>query len=46
MRGGQPQIEVSMVYVEHLPWKNRIIWGLLGLLMRTIAAPVMKALKV
>ena len=46
MRGGQPQIEVSMVYVKHLPWKNRIIWGLLGLLMRTIAAPVMKALKV
>jgi len=46
MRGGQPQIEVSMVYVRHLPWKNRIIWGLLGLLMRTIAAPVMKVLKV
>ena len=46
MRGGQPQIEVSMVYVKHLPWKNRIIWGLLGLLMRTIAAPIMKALKV
>ena len=45
-RGGQPQIEVSMVYVKHLAWPSRIIWGSLGLLMRTMGAPIMKALKV
>ena len=45
-RGGQPQIEVSMVYVKHLAWPSRIIWGSLGLLMRTMGAPIMTALKV
>ena len=45
MRGGQPQIEVSMIYVKHLPLSRRIVWGLLSILARSVGVPVMKFFK-
>lgn len=45
MRGGQPRIEVSMIYVKHLPLSRRIVWGLLSILTRAVGVPVMKIFK-
>ena len=45
MRGGQPRIEVSMIYVKHLPLSRRIVWGLLSILTRAVGVPVMKTFK-
>jgi len=45
LRGGQPQIEWSMVYVKHLPIYNRIVWKLLGGVLKMVGVPLMRALK-
>ncbi|WP_263262525.1 hypothetical protein [Pseudomonas sp. RIT-PI-S] len=42
LRGGQPQIEYSLVYVAHLPWARRCAWAVLSRLLHTLAVPLMK----
>lgn len=45
LRGGQPQIEYSLVYVAHLPWPRRFAWTVLSHFLHTLAVPLMKRLK-
>lgn len=45
LRGGQPQIEYSLIQVGHLRWPRRLVWTLLGRLLQGIAVPIMKGLK-
>lgn len=42
LRGGEPAIEYSAVYVAHLPFYSRYVWQLLGFLLTTIAVPLMR----
>ncbi|HWV16621.1 MAG TPA: hypothetical protein VN030_14400 [Cellvibrio sp.] len=42
LRGGVPAIEYSMMYAEHLSLYQRFCWKSLGLILRTIAVPLMK----
>lgn len=45
LRGGQAQIEYSLVQIAHLPLRRRLVWYLLGFLLRRIGVPLMKRLK-
>lgn len=45
LRGGQPQIEYSLIKVAHLPWRRRWIWRLLSVLLHGIGVPLMRTLK-
>lgn len=45
LRGGQPAIEYSMVFTRHLPAGQRAVWRALGTLLRGIAIPLMRKLK-
>lgn len=45
LRGGEPEIEFSMFYVKHLPLYNRLVWALLGGILKGIGVPLLKALK-
>lgn len=45
MRGGQPEIEYSLIYVGHLSRKRQRAWRVLGQLLHAIAVPIMKRLK-
>jgi hypothetical protein len=45
LRGGQPEIEYSMVYVGHLPPARQRIWRILGKLLHGIGVPLMQRLK-
>ena len=45
MRGGQPEVEYSLVYVGHLSAKQRHVWRLLGRLLLTVGVPIMRKLK-
>ncbi|MFK3775248.1 hypothetical protein [Pseudomonas sp. NPDC089406] len=45
LRGGQPQIEYSMVYVAHLPLGRRLVWQVLASLLQRIGVPLMRKLK-
>lgn len=45
LRGGQPEIEYSMVYVDHLSPERQRIWRLLGMLLQRIGVPMIKKLK-
>jgi hypothetical protein len=45
LRGGQPEIEYSMVYVRHLPLYKRLTWQLLGRVLHIIGVPIMKIMK-
>ncbi|QXG50002.1 hypothetical protein [Pseudomonas viridiflava] len=45
LRGGQPQIEYSLIKVAHLPWRRRLIWRLLSVLLHGIGVPLMRTLK-
>lgn len=45
LRGGQPEIEYSMVYVAHLPPAQQRIWRILGRLLHGIGIPLMRSLK-
>jgi hypothetical protein len=45
LRGGQPEIEYSMVYVRHLSRTRRWVWHILAGLLHGIGVPLMKALK-
>jgi hypothetical protein len=44
MRGGQPEIEFSLVQVSHLPRQRQRMWRILGRLLHSVAVPVMKGL--
>ncbi|EPL06620.1 hypothetical protein [Pseudomonas sp. CF161] len=45
LRGGEPQIEYSLIHVAHLPWSRRLVWQLMGLLLQRIGVPLMRKLK-
>ncbi len=45
LRGGQPQIEYSLIQVGHLPLGRRLVWQLLSLLLTRIGVPLMRKLK-
>ncbi|MEB0079633.1 hypothetical protein QN386_19145 [Pseudomonas sp. CCI3.2] len=45
VRGGQPRIEYSLIYVDHLPWGRRFVWKLLSMLLHRIGVPLMRKLK-
>lgn len=45
LRGGEPEIEYSMVYVKHLPIARKLVWKLLSIVLHSIGVPVMKAFK-
>lgn len=45
LRGGQPKIEYSLVYVAHLSWPRRYAWMLLSRFLHTLAVPLMKRLE-
>ncbi|MFL1551659.1 hypothetical protein ACI77I_21620 [Pseudomonas sp. D47] len=44
-RGGQPQIEYSLIYVAHLSWGRRWVWIVLSRLLHGIGVPLMRKLK-
>ncbi|WP_252089711.1 hypothetical protein [Pseudomonas sp. MWU13-3659] len=45
LRGGQPQIEYSLVYVAHLPFGRRLVWRVLAVLLQRLGVPLMRKLK-
>lgn len=45
LRGGQPQIEYSMLQIAHLPLRQRLVWRLLAGLLQGIGVPLMRTLK-
>lgn len=45
LRGGQPEIEYSLVYVRHLPAARRRVWHVLGKLLHAVGVPVMRKFK-
>lgn len=45
LRGGQPEIEYSLVHVAHLSLGRRLVWQLLSLLLTRIGVPLMRRLK-
>lgn len=45
LRGGQPQIEYSLIHVAHLSWGRRLVWTLLSALLHGIGVPLMRRFK-
>jgi hypothetical protein len=45
LRGGQPQIEYSMIHVAHLSMGRRLVWTMLSRLLHGIGVPMMRKLK-
>lgn len=45
LRGGQAEIEYSMVYVRHLPRRRQRIWHVLGAILQGVGVPIMKKFK-
>ena len=45
LRGGQPQIEYSLIRVAHLSWGRRLVWTVLSRLLHGIGVPMMRKLK-
>lgn len=45
MRGGQPEIEYSLVLVNHLPRERQRVWRVLGSLLHAVGVPIMRKLK-
>jgi hypothetical protein len=45
LRGGEPEIEYSMVYVRHLPAPRRAAWRAMQIVLAGVAAPLLKAFK-
>jgi hypothetical protein len=41
-RGGKPHLEYSAVFVEHLPWRRRMAWMTLSLLLENIGTRVLQ----
>lgn len=42
LRGGQPEIEYSLVYVRHLPRERQRVWRVLSRLLHSVGVPVMR----
>ncbi|WP_235918239.1 GNAT family N-acetyltransferase [Paenibacillus lutrae] len=42
LRGGEPFIEYSAVYIRHLPAGRRMMWSVLGGILNRIGVPVMR----
>jgi len=45
LRGGQPFIEYSALYVKHLPFYRRLTWKVVNGLLRTLFVPLVKRYK-
>jgi len=45
LRGAQPYIEYSAIYIKHLPLRTRIVWRLLNLILDYVFVPIMKKYK-
>lgn len=45
LRGGQPFIEYSAVYIKHLPFYRRIVWQTIKILLNQIFVPILKRYK-
>lgn len=45
LRGGQPQIEYSLVHIAHLPLRQRLVWRTLAALLQGLGVPLMRKLK-
>jgi hypothetical protein len=45
LRGGQPQIEYSMLHIAHLPLRQRLVWRTLAALLQGLGVPLMRMLK-
>jgi len=45
LRGGQAQIEYSLVHIAHLPLRQRLVWRLLAALLQGLGVPLMRMLK-
>jgi len=45
VRGGEPFIEYSAVYIRHLSWPRKFVWKLTNLLLTHLGVPIMKAFK-
>ncbi|WP_339456948.1 hypothetical protein [Pseudomonas sp. EA_65y_Pfl1_P120] len=45
LRGGQAQIEYSLIHVAHLSWGRRLVWTVLSRLLHGIGVPMMRNLK-
>lgn len=45
MRGGQPVIEYSALYIKHLSLKRRLVWGTLKKVSNRVGVPLLKKYK-
>lgn len=45
LRGGQPQIEYSMLHIAHLPLRQRLVWRTLAALLQGLGVPLIRTLK-
>lgn len=45
MRGCQPEIEYSFVFVHHLPRERQRVWRVLGRILNAVGVPIMRKLK-
>jgi len=45
LRGGRPEIEYSLVLVNHLPRQRQRVWHVLSRLLHSVGVPIMKKLK-
>lgn len=45
LRGGEPAIECSLVYIRHLPLRQALVWRLLAGFLNVFALPMMKRWK-
>ncbi|MBX2821936.1 MAG: hypothetical protein KTR29_19735 [Rhodothermaceae bacterium] len=45
VRGGEPFIEYSAVYIHHLSWPRQFVWKLTNFLLTHLGVPIMKAFK-
>lgn len=45
LRGGEPEIEYSFIYVSHLPPARQRVWLILGRLLHVLGVPVMRKFK-
>lgn len=45
LRGGEAQIEYSMVQIAHLPLRQRLVWRTLAALLQGLGVPLMRKLK-
>lgn len=42
LRGGQPEIEYSAVFCQHLPWRGRVVWRTLASLLKHVGARLLQ----